>query len=118
MRMLGCMTTSSEWAQRVAAWKASGLSGREFCRELEYTSQDLSWWSSRLRRRATQSSENGPRVPLARVVRSVASTPTPTAASVVIELAGARVELRAGVDRTTLVTVFEALRAAVEGGSR
>jgi len=118
MRMLGCMTTSSEWAQRVAAWKASGLSGRDFCRELDYTSKDLSWWSSRLRRNGTQAAVEGARVPLARVVRTLPSPPTPTAASVVVELAGARVELRAGVDRTTLVTVFEALRAAVGGGAR
>ena len=34
----------------MAAWRASGLSAREFCRELEYTSKDLTWWASRLRR--------------------------------------------------------------------
>ena len=114
--MLVFMTKASEWAQRVAAWQASGLSAHDFCRELEYTGKSLQWWSSRLRRRSVPVSPGGKRVPLARVIRS-STAPPPLAASVVIELAGARVELGAGVDRATLVAVFEALRASI-GGAR
>ena len=114
--MLAFMTKASEWAQRVAAWQASGLSAHDFCRGLEYTGKSLQWWSSRLRRRGVATLPSDKRVPLARVIRSLAP-PQPSAASVVVELAGARVELGAGADRATLVAVFEALRASV-GGTR
>jgi hypothetical protein len=113
--MLGCMTKASEWAQRVAAWRASGLSARDFCRELEYSGKDLQWWSSRLRR--IQKPADAKRVPLARVVRD-ASAPPPSASSIVVELGGARVQLAAGADHATLVAVFEALRASAGGGRR
>lgn len=112
--MLVFMTKASEWAQRVAAWQASGLSAHDFCRGLEYTGKSLQWWSSRLRRRSVPVSSGDKRVPLARVIRS--SMPPPrSAAFVVVELAGARVELGAGVDRAMLVAVFEALRASMDG---
>ena len=113
--MLGCMTKASEWAQRVAAWRASGLSARDFCRELEYSGKDLQWWSSRLRRMQTPAGDE--RVRLARVVRA-AHTPPPSAASIVVELAGARVQVGGGADRATLVAVLEALRDASVGDAR
>lgn len=113
--MLGCMTKASEWAQRVAAWQASGLSAREFCRELEYSGKDLQWWSSRLRR--MQKPAGDERVRLARVVRSTVAAP-PMAAIIVIELSGARVEVRPGVDRAALQMVLEVLSAASIGGAR
>jgi hypothetical protein len=56
-------------------------------------------------------------MPLARVVRRASEAP-PMATSIVVEVSGARVEVRAGVDRAALQLVLEVLSAASVGGAR
>jgi transposase len=117
MRMLSVMTKAAEWAQRVTAWRASGKSAQEFCRGREYRGKDLQWWSSHLRRRGQALPAGRAAVRLARVIRKASSPPT-AMSSIVLELGDARVLLGADVDRATLTTVLEALRAANSGGAR
>jgi hypothetical protein len=79
------MSTEAIWAKRVAAWRASGLTAREFSARHEFAAGTLLWWSSRLRRaKATRPSAS---VSIARVI-AVPSVPG-APASVVGELASA-----------------------------
>ncbi|HEX7479705.1 MAG TPA: hypothetical protein VF331_18020 [Polyangiales bacterium] len=111
------MTKASEWLQRVAAWQASGLRAGEFCVGRDYSAKTLQWWSSRLRHGRVAPTARGEAVRLARVVRSAVAVP-PMATSIVIEVGGARVEVRPGVDRAALQVVLEVLSAARIGGAR
>ena len=115
--MFVCMAKASEWSQRVAAWQASGLSAREFCVGRDYPAKSLQWWSSRLRHRRVALPASADAMPLARVVRRAGEAP-PMATSIVVEVSGARVEVRAGVDRAALQLVLEVLSAASVGGAR
>lgn len=96
------MTNTDEWKKHVAEWRASGLSAEEFSKEHGLSKTRLWAWSSRLRK-AERIAAGG--VPLARVIRQ--TSPERNEGSVTVELHGARVVVRAGVDRATLATVLE-----------
>ena len=102
------MATASEWAERVAAWRASGKVAREFCVGREYSANALLTWSSRLGRRARPGSQKT--VPFGRVVGEKPRETPQRGAAVVVQVGGARFEVTAGTDRTTLATVFDVLR--------
>jgi hypothetical protein len=107
------MSRAAEWSVRVAEWRASGLTSKEFCKEREYSASHLLYWSSTLRRKGGGARQRpGRDVALARVVRrdQRESVVTPSAA-IVVRTKRALVEVRPGVDRTTLAAVFEALGA-------
>jgi len=109
--------SATEWAERVRAWRSSGLTSKEFCRGRGFAAPTLLWWSSQLSRKKNGGPEAGKaRVALARVV-SRASTPEARAA-IRIEVCGARVEVAPGTDRATLSAVLDALRAAPTGAAR
>lgn len=60
-------------------------------------------------------------MPMARVLRetpSAAVGAAPGHAAILVELADARVLVRRGADRETLVCVFEALETRTHGGAR
>ena len=40
-----------QWRDRVAAWKASGLTQAAYCREQQWAPAELSWWKHELARR-------------------------------------------------------------------
>ena len=40
-----------QWRNRVAAWKASGQTQTDYCREQKWAPADLSWWKHELARR-------------------------------------------------------------------
>ena len=114
------MTRASEWAARVAAWRASGMSGPEYCKDREYTSKTLQWWASKLRHQSKPvHRSSGPieAVRLARVVR-IASAPALASSNVVVQVGGARVEVSNGTDRATLAVVFQALGLVPQVGAR
>jgi len=101
------MANEATWKQRVASWRASGLTAREFCEGRDFAVGTLRWWACRL--------ERGPRrvgsaMPLARVVPA---TRPPTAvrsgSGVSIEVAGARIAVEAGFDQATLASVLEVM---------
>ena len=110
------MAKASEWAIRVAAWRASGQKATEFCSDKGYSQKSLLWWSSRLRRKGTPSA-SGDQVRLARVVRTAASSQAAGTPSIVVHVGRARVEVPAGADIAALGGVLEAL-SAWEGGQR
>ena len=110
-------TSASEWAERVAAWRASGKRAAAFCETREYSAKSLQWWSSQLKRRGQLVASSEPRVKLARVVRGRRDT-TSSAQSIVVSVGEARVEVPAGADRATLELVFGALREAQAGMRR
>jgi len=105
------------WVERIEEWTRSGQSATEFAEGKPYTSGTLTWAASRLR--------NGPRgkskrrvmqprvgrqakIQMAEVVRR---PPRAVAAeSLVLEIAGARVLVQRGFDRTLLRDVLLALR--------
>jgi len=116
------MANASEWRKRVAAWRASGLSAEQFCADTEYTTASLWHWSSRLGRegktgrgRPPSRIPSEPSVAVARLVRAgEGSSP----GSVVVELNGARIEVRGAVPAATLRAVFEGLRESGAAGAR
>ena len=110
-------TSASEWADRVAAWRASGKSASSFCEQHEYSAKSLQWWSSQLKRRQEVIASSEPKMKLARVMRSGGERPS-AARSIVVSVGEARVEVPAGADRATLELVFGALREAQAGERR
>lgn len=94
------MASAETWAKRVAAWRESGQSADAFAAGRGFAGNTLRWWASALRRRDAR---------LVRVV--VAETPAAPEReeAIEIELHGARVRVRAGVDRATLATVIAVL---------
>lgn len=102
------MTKASEWEARVASWRASGLTSKEFSSRHGYSASSLLWWSSQLRRKRGAKASKQAEVRLARVIR----TPNAlcAAASVLIEFEGARVAVSDATNGETLRAVFEALR--------
>lgn len=115
------MADEETWSRRVAEWKESGVTAGEFCAGRDFTVTGLYWWSSYLRR-ASPTNRAGP-VRLARVVRkpsesSTKEEPEVEPPLVMIELAGVRVFVAAGVERTTLRTVLGALDERTASGAR
>ena len=96
------MADAKTWAKRVAAWRASGVTASAFSARAGFAPSTLRWWASRLGRR-----EGG-------FVRIVTATEVPKAAvdgAIELEVAGVRVLVRAGFDRTALAEVLDVLRA-------
>jgi transposase len=108
------MTKASEWAARVEAWRASGLSAQKYCAGREYSASTLLWWSSKLGRKGAVGGSRG-EVRFARVVQAASSE---TARTLVVQVGGARVEVPCGTDQATLAAVFEALGISVGTGAR
>ena len=132
---LAHMTLEETWLERVASWRASGVSAAAFCAGAEFSAGALRSWSSRFGRegkvarspigRRTKKAEAGSGVRFARVVRSAAEPePMPVAAAtaslsrpapaVVVALGRARIEVWAGFDPS----VLRAVVGALEGGTR
>jgi len=101
------IATASEGAERVAAWRASGEIAREFCAGREYSANALLAWSNRLGRRARPGPQKT--VPFGRVVVEKGRETPERGTAVVVQVGGARFEVTAGTDRTTLATVFDVL---------
>ena len=107
------MADSKTWAERVAAWQASGLSARAFSRGKGYTAGALYYWL----RRGEESRRAGTGIAFARVVRTRApdtaaggtSTAAGGAAPLVLEFGGARLIVRPGFDRACLSSILDAL---------
>jgi transposase len=118
------MAHAETWSERIAEWRASGLTAREFCSGRDFAVTALYWWSSKLGR-ASRTKRSQP-VRLARVVRQMstashADTNVKSGVSpalVLIELDGVRVFVTAGVERATLANVFDALEERVRGAAR
>jgi hypothetical protein len=106
--MLGVMAKEAEWAQRVAEWRSSGLTAAEFCASQDYSAKTLWYWSSKLGR-ASRGTKGTATVRLVRVTRQRVA-PTPSASSISVEVAGAKLTLHGQVDEIALRTVVRTLR--------
>ena len=106
--MTGTPLTPNEslWAERVRAWRASGLPAPEFSYGKGFASSTLRYWSSRLRRFDIPQF-----VPLVR--RPAAEAP---ASELLVEVGAARVRVTPGFDAALLADVVRAL-GGVGGGS-
>ena len=89
------------WAKRVSAWRASGETAGAFSARSGCAPSTLRWWASRLR---------AERAGFVRVVTASAPNPDARDATITIEIAGARVLVRPGVDRDALADVLDVLR--------
>jgi hypothetical protein len=106
--MRGVIRSPAERARLVAAFKASGLRAKAFATRSRIPPSTLYQWLA-------EPSPAVPKIRLARVIRRpdaaapvVSMSPKPP---VVIEVAGARVEVAAGCDRPTLAVVLDILDA-------
>lgn len=104
------MAKRAEWESRVASWRASGLTSKDFCRGRGYSPKSLLWWSCQLGRKRSEASPRPGGVRLARVIRSTSAV-SPVTTAVLIEIEGARVAVSSGANPETLRAVFDALRA-------
>lgn len=115
------MSDPKTWEQRVAAWRASGQSAREFAEGRDLSVHMLRYWAKRVEKEAVAPGPDTA-VRVARVVVTASepslapsTTPQPSAAggapaTLVLELGGARVQIPAGFERATLRAVLEVLR--------
>ncbi len=115
------MANEKVWSERVAAWRASGLTAKEFTAGQPFSAQQLWNWSYRLRRArpAPPTPVTDPRpaahavrkcVRLARVVRVAASAPpVPPAMGLVVEWHGARIAVPPAFDRATFSSVLDTI---------
>jgi hypothetical protein len=115
------MESDKIWGERVAAWRASGLTAQEFAAGQAFSARQIWKWSWRLRRERVAPPEptSDPQtvtqavkkcVRLARVVRVAASAPpvSPTM-GLVVEWHGARIAVPPVFDRATFSTVLDAI---------
>ena len=132
------MAKRAEWVKRVAAWRASGQSAREFCSGRDFAPQRLVWWSWQLNRTDSLVPEKHevaqtkqPEVTLARVVRRPVRVRTEEAAvvvhkpvrsrrpepTIVVHVGPARIEVGAS-DRDALIAVVDAVLTSSAVGGR
>jgi hypothetical protein len=104
-------TTEARWAERVAGWRASGQSAREYAEtQGSFTAGGLRHWAYRLKKAGVEAAR-----PPVRLVRIEPVSPAPTVAggagALVIELGAARIHVPPGYDPATLRAVVDALAA-------
>ncbi len=76
------------WEKRVARWRDSGLSAREFAAEVGVNAGTLGWWSSRLRRSEPVEVPTGQRRTRSGRAEPAASAPSPVASVKWLEVIG------------------------------
>lgn len=62
------MTKAAEWEERLAAWKTSGESAKEFAARHGWNARTLVWWKSHLERKRASPPVKKRRARFARVV--------------------------------------------------
>lgn len=125
------MANTTLWKNRVAAWRASGLSSTAFCAGKGFTAGGLRHWAYRLRKmEAGRTKPRAESVRLVRVVRSSTpwarhkpgSTKPPTVmvreSSLMLEVEGGRIGVAPGFDPATLCAVLDVLARRARPGRR
>lgn len=110
------MTRASEWAERVASWRASGQSAAEFCRGRPYTKESLYAWSSSLKRKQVEANVRSAKITLARVVRAPTPAHESRDLSVVVTTNRGQLELRGPLDAQMVQAMVAMLTS--ESGAR
>lgn len=134
MLVMANETTAARWAARVAGWRASGLTAREYCEGREFNAGGLHHWASVLKRRAPTSTtvtaiaehpmqwvalraQRAERAPAPPTSSGALAGPS-TSAPLTVELGAARVAIPSGFDGATLRVVLETLAHALRDGAR
>lgn len=101
--------TVESWKKRVANWRASGQTAREFSEGKPWSPKTLQWWSSRLGREPMAARPAAPVVRVAQLVR--APTAEHARGAVVIEVLDARLRItvEAGATAETVAAVLQLL---------
>jgi len=99
------MANRADWAERVRAWRASGLSAAEFSRGKGYAPKSLSWWSNHLKS-LERKEQGGAAVSMARVVRDDGRR------ELVVEVGALRVLVQPGFDAELLREVLRVAQDA------
>ena len=112
---------ASEWAPRVAAWRASGESAAAFCRREGLPASSFRYWAKRLEELSMSTSAAlDEAVPervatrLARVRRRAERASPGPLAPLRVVVSGAMVEVPVGFDDSTLRRVLDVLAARRE----
>ena len=110
--MLSHMRAKADiWAERVRAWKASGLSADEFAAGKEFTGRMLRWWAGEFLRRTKAKAKAGAPIAMARVVAPgevIADAPA-SSASLAVVVGRYHVAVSRGFDEGLLRDVLRAL---------
>jgi transposase len=120
--MLRDMADAEAWSKRVAEWRASGLTAKEFCAKHDLRLSGLRYWTYRLR--AAEKASEASAVRLVPVTVKPQDVPPPTLhvepakAALTVELGAARIVVPAGVDRATLKMVLDVLGEHGARGAR
>lgn len=104
------LEASSVWPERVAEWRASGLSARVFCEKRGISAHTLRHWRRRLldaERRASPTSIQLARVQVAPVRKDIRRPAPGTSSGVTLVIGEVRVALDREFDRPTLEAVLE-----------
>ena len=96
-----------QWRNRVAAWKASGQTQADYCREQKWAPADLSWWKHELARRdqalKTESSPTPKPTKTRRAFIPVRISPSPAREGFELVLRGGQtIRMGASFDETGL----------------
>ena len=106
-----------EWRRRVARWKDSGLTAKEFAAEMGINAGTLQFWQYKLKRGTRPVRRLDAKAPSDRILSSLVEIRPPAAAIVEqrfeIELGnGRRVRVGAGFDAESLRVLVAVLEAA------
>ena len=103
------------WAERIADWKASGLTSVAYCEGKPFTAGGLRHSAYRLRQVTPRKPVALAEVRIAKVVSrpapAVVAVPSRSPEALVVEVGDARIAVRPGFDRATLAAVVEVLAA-------
>jgi len=117
------------WRERVAAWRASGLSSTAYCVGRGFSAGGLRHWAHQIKKLDERRARKARPVRLARVVRASSSTTmtpgrsetsvrVPEGSALVLEHQGTCITVWPGYDPATLASVLEVLsRRGGESGS-
>ena len=111
--MLRDMADGEAWSKRVADWRASGLTAKEFCAKHDLQLSGLRYWTYRLRA-AEKASETSAVKLVPVTVKPEEVSPSMPAAErrepvITVEIGAARIVVPTSVDRATLKLVLELL---------
>ena len=119
------MAKAIEWREKIAEWRASGLSAAKFAESRGCSAHQVWNWAARFRKedeaRAAEAagpaqtvSVAGHSIPFARVLRAPkqeASEKTVPAGAMAVEVCGMRLVVPSGFDRETLAMVLDEVEA-------
>lgn len=110
------MTNTDTWRQRVAEWRASGLTAPEFCAREGIDVGTLRYWAYRGLAKSGGDTPSSPDVRVARVICEPRSAPSPSGASIVVDTGRVKVDVHPGFDQATLAALLDVLERRTSAG--